>query len=66
MYHSTLDLRVIKKKINTCVFQDTRVAGGGVSEEDTERINQPLYRGTALIRNSEPLGPYSRTMPRAV
>jgi len=24
-----------------------------------------LYRGTLLIKNSDPLGPYSRTMPRA-
>ena len=23
------------------------------------------YRGTSLIRNSAPLGPYSRTIPRA-
>ena len=26
----------------------------------------PSYRGTSLIRNSAPLGPYSRTMPRAL
>ena len=25
-----------------------------------------LYRGTSLIRNSDPLGPYSRNMPRAL
>ena len=25
-----------------------------------------LYRGTSLIRNRRPLGPYSRTMPRAL
>ena len=24
------------------------------------------YRGTSLIRNSAPLGPYRRTMPRAL
>ena len=24
-----------------------------------------VYRGTSLIRNSAPLGPYSRSMPRA-
>ena len=24
------------------------------------------YRGTSLIRNSAPLGPYSRHMPRAI
>ncbi|KAJ1486119.1 hypothetical protein T484DRAFT_2358500 [Baffinella frigidus] len=26
----------------------------------------PLYRGTSLIRNRLPLGPYSRPMPRAL
>ena len=25
-----------------------------------------MYRATSLIRNSAPLGPYSRTMPRAL
>ena len=25
-----------------------------------------LYRGTSLIRNSTPLGPYSKTVPRAL
>ena len=25
-----------------------------------------VYRGTSLIRNRRPLGPYSRTMPRAI
>ena len=24
------------------------------------------YRGTSLLRNSAPLGPYSRTIPRAL
>jgi len=28
-------------------------------------IIQP-YRGTSLIKNSAPLGPYSRSMPRAL
>ena len=27
--------------------------------------SRPSYRGTSLIRNSAPLGPYSRTMSRA-
>ena len=32
-----------------------------------QRQPTPLaYRGTSLIRNSNPLGPYSRTMPRAL
>ena len=26
----------------------------------------PDYRGTSLIRNCRPLGPYSRTVPRAL
>ena len=30
------------------------------------RCNPVAYRGTSLIRNSAPLGPYSRTMPRAL
>ena len=25
-----------------------------------------VYRGTSLIRNSDPAGPYSRNMPRAL
>ena len=25
---------------------------------------EPIYRGTSLIRNTAPLGPYSRTLPR--
>ena len=24
----------------------------------------PLYRGTSLIRNRHPVGPYSRTLPK--
>ena len=32
--------------------------------EGVERLE--FYRGTSLIRNSAPLGPYSRTMPRAL
>ena len=34
-----------------------------------ERMRLPeknIYRGTSLIRNSNPLGPYSRVMPRAL
>jgi len=29
-------------------------------------ISNPTYRGTSLIRNRLPLGPYSRQMPRAL
>ena len=45
-YHSTLDLRVIKKK--------------------TRDESPPTYRGTSLIRNSPLLGPYRRTVSRAL
>jgi len=31
-----------------------------------EGQSQDAYRGTSLIRNSAPLGPYSRNMPRAL
>ena len=30
------------------------------------RSQRTLYRGTSLIRNSLPLGPFSRTLPRAL
>ena len=34
---------------------------------DRRRLSEdPLYRGTSLIRNRGPLGPYSRTIPRAL
>ena len=29
-------------------------------------VRTPLYRATSLTGNSAPLGPYSRTMPRAL
>jgi hypothetical protein len=29
-------------------------------------VGSMVYRGTSLIRNSPPLGPYNRTMPRAL
>jgi len=31
-----------------------------------EMANESYFRGTSLIRNSAPLGPYSTTMPRAL
>ena len=37
------------------------LAGGGV-----ERWHHAHYRGTSLIKNSVPPGPYSRNMPRAL
>jgi len=29
-------------------------------------VEDGVYRGTSLIRNSAPLGPYSRTIPRVL
>ena len=37
---------------------DSPAAGG--------HVVQVAYRGTSLIRDSAPLGPYSRTVPRAL
>ena len=31
-----------------------------------DNISESQYRGTSLIRNSEPLGPCNMTMPRAL
>jgi len=39
---------------------------GNIDPVAFTRCTTPLYRGTSLIRNSAPLGPYSRTMPRAL
>ena len=36
------------------------------THRDTETMNLQDDRGASLIRNSAPLGPYSRTMPRAL
>jgi len=52
LYHSTLGLRVIKKK---------KKKGRVLSKK--KRV---VYRGASLIRNRPPLGPYSRDMPRAL
>ena len=56
VYHPTLGLRVIKKKRRTSKRSGNSVPG----------INQLTYMGTSFIRNSGPLGPYGRTMPRAL
>ena len=39
-----------------------------IEKEDYDQVANPTrcYRGTLLIRNIAPLGPYSRTMPRAL
>ena len=41
-------------------------AQGLLAIENTHRPRGLRYRGTSLIRNSAPLGPYRRTMPRAL
>ena len=40
--------------------------GGRCAEDHTLDPNTKSYRGASLIRNSAPLAPYSRTMPRAL
>ena len=39
-----------------------RPAAGGTGSIPAPRLR--VYRGTWLIRNGHPVGPYSRTMPR--
>ena len=68
---STLGLRVIKTAENSevegsvCICED-RVLDGPASGKRAPRVTAYKYRGTSLIRNSAPLGPYSRTMSRAL
>ena len=59
VYHSTLGLRVIQKKRRRRRLPGS--AARGLSPPNT-----CAYRGTSLIRNSASLGPYSRTMHRAL
>ena len=56
-HHGRGELRVGKEPPRMCETTE-----GGTSP----RIGEQPYRGTSLIRNSAPLGPYSRTMPRAL
>ena len=51
LYHSTLGVRMIKKKRGT--------------EGHPPKPHQP-YSGTSLIRKHPPLGPYGRPMPRVL
>ena len=46
------------------VYLDRRVRP--VLEEEPHQPLVPLYRGTSRIRKRNPLGPYSRPMPRAL
>ena len=57
VYHSTLGLRVTKKKKKTAP-EMAKVPLRGVWGLD--------YRGTSLIRNRPTLAPYSRFMSRAL
>ena len=42
-------------------------AGGGLASDSGFAVSsRTVYRSTSLIRNSTPLGPYSRTMHRAL
>ena len=41
-------------------------AGDATPAVEPEAALKPPYRGTSLIRNRRPLGPYRRTMPRAL
>ena len=59
LYHSTLGWRVIKKK-KTRATRPSDVRRGLLARMGG------VYRGTSLIRNSPPLGPCSRPMPRAL
>ena len=60
VYHSTLGLRVKKKKKKHGGRRPgTRSLGNGFSVPSYGSA----YRGASLIRNSAPLGPCSRTMP---
>ena len=48
MYHSTLGLRVIKKK---------KKNPGRVKEKPGTQTGGAQYRGTSLMRNAPPVGP---------
>ena len=39
---------------------------GAIRYAYSPRHHDPTYRGTSLIRNCFLLGPYSRTVPRAI
>jgi len=51
---------LVGKKTHQC--SDREALGGGVEGV----LRDKTYRGTSLIRNRHPVGPYSRTMPRLI
>jgi len=40
--------------------------GGGKAPRSRLLFPDTGYRGTSLIRNTPPLGPYSKTLPRVI
>ena len=42
------------------------IASCVVEPRDPEAVAFQTYRGTSLIRNQPPIGPYSRSMPMAL
>jgi len=44
---------------------DMKEAGNIKEARALQKVRTP-YRGTSIIRNSAPLGPYSRNIPRAL
>ena len=70
VYHSTPGLREIEKKRRCSCFIEkaplVALLGVGKYSSTGLQCNRNLYRGTSLIRNCPPLGPYSRPVPRAL
>ena len=50
----------------TVVLRGARLLMSGVPQQhDCDNVEEEgLYRGTSLIRNRHPVGPYIRTIPR--
>ena len=66
MYHSTLGLRVIKKKKKRRV-RCKGSAGAGVGQRVGAILAKRFaYRGYSKLRTRTALGPYSRAMPRSI
>ena len=65
LYHSTLGLRVRKKKTKTPIASQNAVFVTTRNPAKRDRASH-FYRGTSIIRDSAPLGAYSRTMPRTL
>ena len=57
LYHSTLGVRVIEKKKDLETMSDLI---------NPTPVSVWRYRGISIMKNSAPIGPYSRTMLRAL